>query len=90
MKKEIIIDGEQSDWYEKAIFILKDEVKNPPLAHKLSSYADELIENYLKKATRGESRKSQITTQRNINLFFYSCVISAIVAVVLLGIRIFS
>ncbi len=90
MKKEIIIDGKKSDWYKKAIFVLKDDVKNPPMAYKLSSYADELIESYLKKVPQSRRSKSQITLQRNINLFFYGCILSAIIAVILLGVRIFS
>lgn len=100
MKKEIIIDGQQSDWYEKAIFVLKDEVNNPPLEYKLSSYADELVENYLKKIPRAKvmhnktlynrNHKTSKLTQSYIDLFFYFSILSAIIAVILLGISLFS
>ena len=48
MKKEIIIDGTKSDWFEKATFILKDNVKLEKPSNLLS-YAEELIENHMKK-----------------------------------------
>lgn len=47
-KREIILDGKDSDWYEKAIFILKNNsnVKRP---RDLLKYAEELIEDSCKK-----------------------------------------
>lgn len=105
MKKEIIINGSQSDWYEKAIFILKDEVRRPPLSQKLSYYADELVETYLKKMPRdkvlfskracealvkNERYRASQATQKYINIFFYFSIVSAFIAIILLGIRLFS
>ncbi|WP_069999847.1 hypothetical protein [Cellulosilyticum sp. I15G10I2] len=48
MKKQITIDGENSDWYEKAIFILK-ESKKPYMPDNLFLYAEHIVENHLKK-----------------------------------------
>ncbi len=89
MKKEIIIDGKQSDWYKKAVFVLKDGVKNPPLPYKLSTYADELIENYLKKTFNNKEHRTKDDIQRKIDIFFYCSIYGAIIAGILLGIRLF-
>lgn len=48
MKKQITIDGQQSDWFEKAIFVLK-ESKATPIPNNLFQYAEHLVENQLKK-----------------------------------------
>lgn len=48
MKKQIIIDGESSDWYEKAVFILKDK-KETHIPDNLFLYAEHIVENHLKK-----------------------------------------
>ena len=48
MKREIIIDGTASDWFEKATFILKDDSKIQT-PNNLVNYAEELIENHMKK-----------------------------------------
>lgn len=48
MKKEIMIDGTASDWFEKAIFILKEEDMSK-LPNDLMSYAEEIVEQCMKK-----------------------------------------
>lgn len=48
MKKQITIDGQQSDWFEKAIFVLKDN-KSTPIPSNLFQYAEHLVENQLKR-----------------------------------------
>ena len=48
MKREIIIDGSASDWFEKATFVLKDS-KPDNMPKDLTSYAEEIIENHMKK-----------------------------------------
>lgn len=47
MKKNIIIEGHKSDWYEKAVFILKDS-KNTQIPSDLVTYADDILEKRLK------------------------------------------
>lgn len=49
MKKEIVIDGTASDWFEKATFILK-ESSVTPLPNNLVDYAENIIENHMKKS----------------------------------------
>ena len=48
MKKQITIDGQQSDWFEKAVFVLKEN-KSTPIPSNLFQYAEHLVENQLKK-----------------------------------------
>ncbi|PHV71216.1 hypothetical protein CS063_05860 [Sporanaerobium hydrogeniformans] len=48
MKKQITLDGENSDWFEKAIFVLKDK-PSYMIPNNLFKHAEELIENYMKK-----------------------------------------
>lgn len=52
MKKEVTIDGMASDWFEKATFTLKDSGK-VAMPKDLTSYAEELIENYMKRVPQG-------------------------------------
>jgi len=96
MKKQITIDGENSDWYEKAVFILKD-IEAPPIPNNLFLYAENIVENHLKKnPVRSYYKKSEKkavykkrgsnTTQRidkffNISLII--CGISVVLVVVL-------
>lgn len=48
MKKQITIDGGQSDWFEKAVFVLKDN-RSVPMSKNLFQYAEQLVETQLKK-----------------------------------------
>ena len=48
MSREIIIDGDNSDWFEKAIFTLKDN-KKLPRNQNLFEYAEEIVETQIKK-----------------------------------------
>ncbi len=48
MKKQITLDGEKSDWFEKAIFVLKDKPQQA-IPNNLFYYAEDIIETYLKK-----------------------------------------
>lgn len=48
LKKEIVIDGSGSDWFEKAVFTLKDEDRSR-VPKNLFNYAEELVEKQLKK-----------------------------------------
>lgn len=55
-KREIVLDGKDSDWYEKAIFILKNDsnIKRPG---NLLKYAEELIEDSCKKGIVSSQRE---------------------------------
>lgn len=47
MKKNIIIEGHKSDWYEKAIFVLKDS-KHTQIPKNLVTHADDILEKRMK------------------------------------------
>lgn len=64
MKKQITINGEKSDWFEKATFILKEE-NEKKIPRNLLVYAEHLVENYLKKNT-GERCKGVEAYNQNI------------------------
>lgn len=61
MKKQITIDGQQSDWFEKATFVLKDN-KSAAIPNNLFQYAEHLVENQLKKTPIVLSSPSKTTT----------------------------
>ncbi len=97
MKKQITIDGENSDWYEKAIFILKD--KEPHyVPDNLFLYAEQIVENHLKKNPQGLTYHSKGKTKRVkkegssaarfIDYFFnfslFVCAVSIVIVLVLM------
>ena len=57
VKREITVDGKASDWFEKAVFTLKDE-PNKGMPKDLFSYAEELVERHLKRFP--DSRRKEI------------------------------
>lgn len=58
MKKEIVIDGKASDWFEKATFVLK-EGQSSNLPKDLFSYAEEIVERHLKKMPQAASHNQK-------------------------------
>lgn len=62
MSKQIIIDGENSDWFEKAVFTLK-ATKKIPNNQSLFKHAEEIIEMELKKMPQ-----SNIINGNKVNL----------------------
>ena len=62
MSKEIIIDGEESDWFEKAVFTLKSN-KKIPQGESLFKHAEEIVEMKLKKMPQ-----SNIINSSKVNL----------------------
>ncbi|MBE6024409.1 MAG: DUF2721 domain-containing protein [Cellulosilyticum sp.] len=56
MKREIVIDGSASDWFEKATFVLK-ESHQAEMPQDLMTYAEEIIENQMKRGTGWQIKK---------------------------------
>lgn len=71
MRKEIVIDGKASDWFEKATFVLKGNDRNS-LPDDLFSYAEEIVERHLKKTSPimpyNHMQKSNIEREKNKNI----------------------
>ena len=55
MKKEIIIDGKGSDWFETATFVLKGS-QGQKLPKDLFSYAEEIVETHMKKMPQSKTQ----------------------------------
>ena len=66
MKKEIIIDGTASDWFEKATFILKETHANA-MPKDLMHYAEELVENHMKKVPQSKALPHADFTHQKLN-----------------------
>ncbi|MDF2877130.1 MAG: hypothetical protein K0S30_226 [Clostridia bacterium] len=89
MKRQVTIDGDKSDWYEKAVFILKErEINNIP--DNLFLYAENIIENHLKKTPgiipykKYEKKTSNAKTiDRFFNISLAVCGITFIIGTVL-------
>lgn len=84
-KREIIIDGQDSDWYERAIFILKDHGhQNRP--KNLFKYAEELVENSCKKGITRNSKEHMQNSFQDvfINIIFVSGIMALILSFILL------
>ncbi len=64
MSKEIIIDGENSDWFEKAVFTLKDNQK-VPYGQGLFEHAEQIVEMKLKKMPQSNNINS---SKVNLNI----------------------
>ena len=65
MKKEIIIDGKGSDWFEKATFVLKGN-HGEKLPKDLFSYAEEIVEAHMKKMPQSKTRDATSKTYLDI------------------------
>lgn len=77
MNKQVVIRGEEGDWYEKAIFILKQAP--PHSTTDLVNKANNIIGNYMKTQPLDQSCLSvrDMTKKKGkwIDLFFYSSIV---------------
>lgn len=69
MSKKVVLDGKNSDWYEKAIFIVKDEYEEQKNIDFIQC-AESIIENYMKTCTplslqQKTLKKQESKTKRN-------------------------
>lgn len=51
----IMVDGKNSGWYEKAIFILTEEGRRSGVSNDMVTEAEKIVETYLKQQLRGET-----------------------------------
>jgi hypothetical protein len=52
-KKTIVVDGIGSEWYDKAIFVLKKDVIPSQIPKNLMIEAEKIVENHMKKRATG-------------------------------------
>lgn len=57
MSRQIKIDGQGSDWYESAVFVVKDTVEKKQIPNNIVSYAEDLLERHMKVSTLGNTSK---------------------------------
>lgn len=48
MSRQIKIDGQGSDWYESAVFIVRENVGKKAMPSNVVHYAEDLIERHMK------------------------------------------
>lgn len=85
MGKQVVIQGGEDDWYEKAIFLLRHE---PPKGRmNLVSEANYIIGAYMKtSAVDGEEKKSTLVSKRNakwIDMLFYGGLVLLVITLVI-------
>lgn len=70
MKRQITVDGDQSDWFEQAVFTLKDQ-DGEIIPRDLFQYAEQLVEMELKKMagikTQVEVIKKEVEAKESSN-----------------------
>lgn len=73
MSRQIKVDGEGTDWFESAVFILKDQVHKNQIPKNIVSYAEELLEKHMK--VQGEVRsKSMASSNKWIDVCFWTSI----------------
>lgn len=80
MSRKVVVNGKQSDWYESATFILKDTGQEYQYPRDIESYAEELIESYLKKG--GRPHHSMKSYKWIDNFFFVSIGILIFISII--------
>lgn len=68
MRKQIVVEGHKSDWYEQAVFVLKD-TNDKKVPNNLLAYADDIAERQLKTGNYREARESQEILNKTNNNF---------------------
>lgn len=80
MSRKVVVNGKKSDWYESATFVLKDTTQGCQYPRDLENYAEELIENYLKKG--GRSHQNTDSYKWIDNFFFISIGILIFISII--------
>ncbi|ONI42421.1 hypothetical protein AN639_11605 [Candidatus Epulonipiscium fishelsonii] len=86
MERKIRVQGIQSDWFEDAVFTVKEEnLKDVP--YNLCNYAEELIERHMKLKGYSEgfiktSWKNK-TVEKKIDLFFKLSLLFLMITVIM-------
>ncbi|OON90813.1 MAG: hypothetical protein ATN32_03150 [Candidatus Epulonipiscium fishelsonii] len=84
MVKKVRVQGINNDWFEDAIFTVKEEnIKNVP--YSLCNYAEELIENHmkLKGYSEGVIKNSHKTIEKKIDTFYKLSLLLLMITVIM-------
>lgn len=91
-KKVIMVDGKRSEWYEKAIFIMRSDINTENKPVDFVSEAEKIINSYMIKSAdtineiKAGVRPIKVTKNKNINLILNLCLI---LSIMLLGITLY-
>lgn len=73
----ITIQGSECEWYQKAVFVMKEDLINPPVHKDLKEEAERIIGNYAKRSGLSLSKKTgNLDTTLNLILWGSICVLA--------------
>ncbi len=91
-KKVIMVDGKRSEWYEKAIFIMRSDINTDNKPIDFVNEAEKIINSYMVKSTlkineiKNKQKSIKVTKNTNLNLILNICLL---LSVILLGITVY-
>lgn len=91
-KKVIMVDGKRSEWYEKAIFIMRSDINTENKPVDFVSEAEKIINSYMIKSAdtineiKAGVKPIKVTKNKNLNLILNLCLI---LSIMLLGITLY-
>ena len=96
-KKIIMVDGKQSEWYEKAIFIMRSDINTENKTVDFVKEAEKIINSYMLKTSSAITQKSNTITDKRVKKSGLSnkelniiLNIALILSLILLGITIYN
>lgn len=86
--KVITIQGDESHWYKKVVFVMKDNLTNPCNSKNLKEEAEKIIGNYAKlnglHTTKPPKSSKDIDNILNLTLWTCICVLGISLSICLL------
>lgn len=87
-KKVIMVDGKNSEWYEKAIFIMRSDTNTQPI--DLINEAEKIINSYMIKTSNTineiKTKTRPVSNDKKLNTILNFCLV---LSIILLGITIY-
>lgn len=71
MNRQIKIDGQATDWYETAIFVLKEKVDQKQIPKNIVSYAEDILERHMKVQGQPREKSQQNNSYKWIDVCFW-------------------
>lgn len=91
-KKVIMVDGKRSEWYEKAIFIMRGDINTESKPVDFVSEAEKIINSYMVKSSlpiteiKSKPKQIRVGKSKNLTLILNICLI---LSIILLGITLY-
>lgn len=74
-EKVITVDGSESDWFHKAIFVIRKEVTQTCINKDLSKEAERIISNYAKRNGIVKTQNKKMDKTLDILLTILACIL---------------